>query len=196
MSLIKFFKNYNPVIIDIETSGFFPKDNTILEIALITLKEINKIFKIDKKVSYHIKTNRNKKLNFVNINFIKNQPFHGLNFNISEYNLFMNMFDFLKNEIAEKKKKKNILIGHNIYFDLSFLKEIMFFYKIKNEIIHDFIFFDTTTLGLIIYNETVLIKVLKKAKINTEGSKTHFALYDAIKTTELFCKIINNNTIK
>lgn len=191
MSLINFFKNYNPVIVDIETSGFFSKENTILELSLVTLKEFNNKFIIDKKINYHIKPNRNKILNIRNINYIKNQPFNEFKFNVSEYNLITNILIFLQNDINKKNKQKNILIGHNIYFDLSFLKEIMHFYKIKNNIIHEFIFFDTTTLGFIIYNETVLIKILRTARINIKNSNIHCALYDATKTAELFCKIIN-----
>ena len=183
-----FFNKYNIVIIDIETSGFYPEKNSLLEIALISIKNIDKKLKIDKKINYHINPNREKKLSFININYIKILPFFKLNLNISEYNMLVNILLYL-NKISNKKK--NILVGHNNNFNIFFLKKIINKYNLKIDSINNYLFLDTSNLSLIKYKETILIKALKKAKIKLEKDKYHSALYDALKTAELFCKIIN-----
>ena len=61
--------------------------------------------------------------------------------------------------------------------------------------IHSFTCMDTATLGGVIYGKTVLAKALKKAGIEFNKDEAHSAVYDAEKTAELFCKIVNENTL-
>jgi ribonuclease T len=61
-----------------------------------------------------------------------------------------------------------------------------------NSPFHSFTSFDTATLGGLIYGETVLVKICRAAGIAFNVNEAHSALYDAQKTTELFCKIIND----
>ncbi|HID00744.1 MAG TPA: ribonuclease T, partial [Piscirickettsiaceae bacterium] len=56
---------------------------------------------------------------------------------------------------------------------------------------HQFSTFDTVTLSGLIYGETVLAKAVKAAGIEWDQKQAHCALYDTLKTAELFCRIVN-----
>jgi DNA polymerase III, epsilon subunit and related 3''-5'' exonucleases len=49
------FRKYLPVVVDIETGGFDPNSNAILEIAITLIEEKNKIFLPGETHRYHIK---------------------------------------------------------------------------------------------------------------------------------------------
>ncbi|MED5560272.1 MAG: exonuclease domain-containing protein, partial [Pseudomonadota bacterium] len=63
--------------------------------------------------------------------------------------------------------------------------------KIKKNPLHPFSCFDTATLAGLAYGQTVLAKACEAANINFESERAHDALYDAKKTAELFCSIVN-----
>jgi ribonuclease T len=46
-------------------------------------------------------------------------------------------------------------------------------------------------LGGFFYNETVLARALRKARIPYNPLEAHGALYDALKTAELYCHLFN-----
>ena len=56
---------------------------------------------------------------------------------------------------------------------------------------HPFTCFDTATLGGLIYGQTVLAKAVKAAHISFDVNEAHSAIYDAEKTAELFCAMVN-----
>ena len=49
------FRKYLPVVVDIETGGFDPNSNAILEIAITLIEEKDKIFLPGETHRYHIK---------------------------------------------------------------------------------------------------------------------------------------------
>ena len=85
----------------------------------------------------------------------------------------------------------NIASIFSSWFDLNFLNAAINRTNIKNNPFHRFTCFDTATLSAIAYGETVLAQATKSANINFDTNKGHSALYDAKKTAELFCNIIN-----
>jgi len=189
--LKKRFNNLFPIIIDLETTGTNPNEDAILEIALITIKyKLNNIYP-NKIIHYHIDPFKILNFNKKSLDFNKIIPFHPFRYAISEHEALTNIFNFIKKEIALTKFKKSILIGHNIYFDLSFLNSAIKRNNIKKNPFHTFTYLDTSTLGLLIFKEHILYKILKKANIKSNSKDFHSALYDAMKTAELFCNIIN-----
>ncbi len=56
---------------------------------------------------------------------------------------------------------------------------------------HGFTCFDTATLSGLAYGQTVLAKACKSAQIEFNNDRAHSAIYDAEKTAELFCAIVN-----
>jgi len=60
---------------------------------------------------------------------------------------------------------------------------------------HQFSTLDTVSLSALYCGETVLAKAAVKSGIEWDNEQAHSALYDTEKTSELFCKIFNSNTL-
>ncbi|MBT4883522.1 MAG: ribonuclease T, partial [Glaciecola sp.] len=54
-----------------------------------------------------------------------------------------------------------------------------------------FVSFDTTSLAALTLGQTVLIKACEAAQIPFDQQQAHGALYDAQRTAELFCFMMN-----
>ena len=111
--------------------------------------------------------------------------------------LMLNSNSSFYNETIDKKIKQSncsraVLVGHNPTFDLSFLQAAVKRCKMfKQNPFHKFTTFDTACLGALLYKQTVLARACNAAKIPFDENQAHGALYDATKTAELFCKIVN-----
>ncbi|KXS52267.1 MAG: ribonuclease T, partial [Marinobacter sp. T13-3] len=62
---------------------------------------------------------------------------------------------------------------------------------IKRNPFHPFSTFDTATLAGLAYGHTVLAQACKIAGIPFSNKQAHSAAYDAEKTADLFCGIVN-----
>ena len=80
---------------------------------------------------------------------------------------------------------------NNAFFDLGFLYAASDRSKLKNPF-HQFSTIDTVSLSALVYGETVLAKAIAKAGIEFDNTQAHSALYDTVKTAELFCQIFNH----
>ncbi|MDX1633596.1 MAG: exonuclease domain-containing protein, partial [Marinobacter sp.] len=87
--------------------------------------------------------------------------------------------------------KRAILVGHNATFDHSFLFAAAERADIKRNPFHPFSTFDTATLAGLAYGHTVLAQACKLAGIPFSNKEAHSAAYDAEKTADLFCGIVN-----
>ncbi|HIG36712.1 MAG TPA: hypothetical protein EYQ12_03840, partial [Oceanospirillaceae bacterium] len=87
--------------------------------------------------------------------------------------------------------KRAILVGHNATFDLNFINAAAQRCHQKRNPFHPFSCFDTATLAGLAYGQTVLAKACAAADIRFSNEDAHSARYDAEKTAELFCTIVN-----
>ncbi len=187
------FRGFYPVVIDMETTGFNSKTNAILEICAINIDMFNGILKPNEIFHCHISPFKNSILLKKNLDFNNINPYNPLRFAISENKAIEDLFTFSFNSKKKYKCNKCVLVGHNASFDLSFLNSLIKRIKNNKNPFHTFTNFDTATLSALKYNQTVLAKATKIAKIKFNAKQSHSALYDAKKTAELFCKIINEN---
>jgi ribonuclease T len=74
---------------------------------------------------------------------------------------------------------------------LSFLNAVIERCDIKRSPFHPFSVFDTATLAGLAFGQTVLAKACRAAELEFSNSAAHSAAYDAEKTAELFCVIVN-----
>lgn len=185
-------RGYLPVVVDIETSGFNEKNNALLEICAI-------IIDLDEKGNYCQKS----------LHHFHIKPFDGaiieasaLKFNgiqvdnpfrqaVSEEQALNKIFNHIEKDLKHHDCNRAILVGHNAFFDLSFLKQATLRAKLKSPF-HQFSTIDTVSLSALCYGQTVLAKSIEKAGIDFDNNKAHSALYDTQKTAELFCQIFNN----
>ncbi|HEY4731910.1 MAG TPA: hypothetical protein VIH66_01540, partial [Gammaproteobacteria bacterium] len=56
---------------------------------------------------------------------------------------------------------------------------------------HPFSSFDTATLAGVVFGQTVLARAVQAAGIEWDSSEAHSAIYDAERTADLFCTIVN-----
>ena len=82
-------------------------------------------------------------------------------------------------------------MGQNSHFDHGFLNAASERNNLKRNPFHPFSSFDTATLSGLAYGQTVLARACEVADIEFDNNEAHSARYDAEKTAELFCKIVN-----
>ena len=188
------FRKFLPVVIDVETGGFDLHTDGLLEVACVFLNyQESKLVPTSEK-HYHILPFEGANLDPEALEFNGIDPFHPFRFAVSEADALNDLYAEITAQLKETGCQKAVLVGHNAWFDLSFIKAASDRAKIKMPL-HSFTSFDTATLGAVFYKHTVLAKVLEKANINYDHTKAHSALYDAQITSELFCKIVNNYEI-
>ena len=190
--LEKRFRGYLPVVIDVETAGFNPKKNALLEIAAVIV-ELNSEGNLvaTERYSAHVIPFKNSELDPAALKFTGIDPFHPFRMAIEEKAALELIFKPIKEAIKRNKCTKAILVGHNPAFDIAFVNAAAHRSQLKKNPFHPFSTFDTATLGGLAYQQTVLAKAAQAAGLHWESDKAHSALYDAEKTAELFCMIIN-----
>lgn len=192
----KRFRGFYPVIIDIETAGFDYKKNAVLELAAVTLTyDDEKKFIINNTYAYHIEPFAHAVIDVKALEFNKIDPHHPFRFAQPEEAVLKDLF---KNVQADKNIhhcNRAVMVAHNAAFDMGFLQAMIARSEIKKNPFHAFTTFDTATLAAAAYGQTVLAKAMEKAGISFDAKEAHSALYDAQKTAELFCKIINDHFI-
>jgi len=186
------FRGFLPVIVDVETGGFNADTDALLEIAAVTLDmDENGILHRHETFDFHI------------------DPFEGANIEQSALDftgidLESPERDALPEEIAIPELFKSIrraikahgctravMVAHNAHFDLGFVNAAAERTEVKRNPFHPFSCFDTATLSGLAFGQTVLAKTCQVASIEFSNSEAHSAAYDAEKTADLFCLIVN-----
>jgi ribonuclease T len=93
--------------------------------------------------------------------------------------------------MKELSCKRAILVGHNASFDLNFINEAANRCSLKRNPFHPFSCFDTATLCGLAYGHTVLAKAVDLAGFEWDVDQAHGAAYDAEKTADIFCDVVN-----
>lgn len=191
--LAKRFRGYLPVIVDIETSGFNPKKNALLEIAAVIVEfDENQNLVITERHSAHITPFKNAELDESALKFNGIDPYHPFRMAIEEHEALKLIFTPIHKALKRNHCNRAILVGHNPAFDITFLNAAIRRTQTKRSPFHPFSTFDTATLGGLVYRQTVLAKIIQCAGLEWDNSKAHSAIYDADKTAELFCLVVNH----
>ena len=190
------FRGFLPVVVDVETSGFDAKTNALIEIAVVTLKmDAEGIISPDQTIKANVLPFKGSKLDKGALKFIGvEDPTHPFRMAIQEKDALKKCFEPIKKQLKETDCTRAILVGHNAFFDLGFVKEASERTKVKSPF-HEFSTLDTVSLAGLVYGQTVLAKAMEYAEIEWDNSKAHSAEYDTIKTAELFCKIVNKTPL-
>lgn len=189
------FRGFLPVVIDIETAGFNPKTDAILEVAavFVAMDAQQKIFP-HRTIFFHIEPFEGAKFDVASLEFTGIDPYHPFRFAVNEKNAFSELFSEIWKEVNALECNRAVLVGHNPSFDLNFIKAAVNRHKLKTDPFHPFTTFDTATLGGVLFGQTVLAKAAEKAGIVFDAEEAHSAKYDAERTAELFCESVNRCT--
>ncbi|HAG71286.1 MAG TPA: ribonuclease T [Gammaproteobacteria bacterium] len=186
------FRTYLPVVIDVETGGFNSKTDAILEVAaVIPAMDENGILTIEQTFFHRVVPFEGANLEEAALKFTGIDPYHPLRIAKSEKEVIQNMFTMVKEALKAQHCKRAILVGHNAHFDHGFINAASERHNLKRNPFHPFSSFDTATLSGLVYGQTVLARACQVAGIDFDEKEAHSARYDAAKTAELFCEIVN-----
>jgi ribonuclease T len=186
------FRGYLPVVIDVETGGFNAATDALLEIAAVTLTmDEDGTLRPDETFDFHV------------------DPFEGANIEQSaldftgidlespdrpaepESMVMPDLMKAIRRAVRAHGCTRAVMVAHNAHFDLGFVNAAVARCNIKRNPFHPFSCFDTATLAGLACGQTVLAKACRVAGIEFSNSAAHSAGYDAEKTAELFCYIVN-----
>lgn len=186
------FRGYLPVIVDIETSGFDPRRNALLEIAaVIPEMDDNGRLRIIETHASHVNPFPGSRLEESALAFNKIDPFHPFRIALDEKDALAKIFSPIRAAVKRNGCTRAILVGHNPAFDIGFLNAAVERSGIKRNPFHPFSTFDTATLCGLVYGQTVLAKAAMVAGLGWDNQEAHSAIYDAEQTARLFCAIVN-----
>ena len=186
------FRKYLPVVVDLETGGFDAKKNAILEIAIQLIDEDNSKLILGDAHRYHINPFTGLIVDKDALEFLKLDLNHPLRIAVEEDYALKEAFKLIDKQRSKYDCSRAILVGHNAFFDHSFILEACLRNKIKKSPFHPFSLIDTVSLGVLATKQTVLARICKELDIVYENEEAHSAAYDAMITAQVFCKIINN----
>lgn len=189
------FRGYLPVVIDMETGGFNHHTDALLEVAAVFLRADDKYtLTRHKSVNWHINPFEGANLDPKSLEVNGINPDHPFRQQIAidERQAINEMFKLVRQEMKLNECTRAILVGHNAAFDLNFLNAAVERLKQKRNPFHPFSTFDTVTLSAMAYGQTVLARGCKMAGLGWDSEQAHSALYDAEKTADLFCRVVND----
>lgn len=185
------FRGFLPVVVDIETSGIDPSQHGLLEICIVLIQLNEKgLFVPSAHYFEHVLPFEGAVLDPESLKFNQIDPFQPLRFALDEKAALKQLFAPIQQALQASHCQRAVLVGHNAWFDLLFLKEAAKRTALKLPF-HAFTCFDTATLSGLAYGQTVLAKACQAAGIVFDVQEAHSAIYDAMKTAELFCTIVN-----
>lgn len=186
------FRGFLPVVVDVETGGFNPSTDALLELAAILLRRNDDgDLVLGERFRYLVKPFEGGRLEPASLQVTGIDPHHPLRPAISEDEAVRSLFREVRREVKAEGCKRAILVGHNSFFDLQFLNAAVERCGIKRNPFHPFSSFDTATLGGVAYGQTVLGRAVEAAGFEWDEDQAHSALYDAEMTARLFCEIVN-----
>lgn len=186
------FRGFLPVIVDVETGGFNCDTDALLEIAAVTVKmDDSGLLVRDKTIDFHLEPFEGSNIEQSALDFT------GIDLQSPDRDAYPEdiaineVFQLVRKAVKDQGCNRAVLVGHNAHFDLGFVNAAAERVEVKRNPFHPFSCFDTATLSGLAFGQTVLAKACQIAKIEFSNKAAHSAAYDAEKTADLFCIIVN-----
>ena len=185
------FRKFLPVVVDLETGGFDAVKNPILEIAIQLIDFEDDKLTLGQLHRHHIKPFEGLEINQDSIDFLNLDLNHPLRVAVDEKVALLDLFKIINKHKNLYECSRAILVGHNAFFDHSFLLAACQRHGIKKFPFHPLSLIDTVSLGVLATQQTVLARICKELEIDYDNDQAHSAAYDAKVTAEVFCRIVN-----
>jgi ribonuclease T len=186
------FRGFLPVVIDVECGGFNCHTDAILQIAAVILgfNAQGQLVR-EQTHNYHVVPYPGLKLEEAALKFTGIDPFHPFRIAHPEPEVFRDMFQHIRTKMKAEECKRAILVGHNAHFDHGFVRAAAERHNLKRNPFHPFSSLDTASMSALCFGQTVLARACDAAGLGFEPDEAHSARYDAEKTADLFCFMIN-----
>ncbi len=190
--LLDRFRGYMPVVVDVESGGFNSQRDALLEIAAVPITlNAQGLFEPMPVISTHVTPFPGANIDPRSLEVTGIDVENPLRGALDEREALEHIFKPVRAALKAHGCKRAILVGHNAHFDLNFLNEAIRRTGNKKSPFHPFSVFDTVTLAGVCLGQTVLAKALWAAGMEWHAAEAHSAVYDAQKTAELFCLLLN-----
>lgn len=192
LSLSTRFRGFLPVVVDVETGGFNAREHALLEIAAVTLEmdpdgDLHRMETVSAEIIPHPDTS----VEQASLDFTGIDPADPERQAMAEKEALNHVFRAVRRQVREQDCTRAVIVAHNAHFDLGFINAAVARSGIKRNPFHPFSCFDTATLAGLAYGQTVLARACEAAAIPFSSRAAHSARYDAERTAELFCTIVN-----
>lgn len=186
------FRGFLPVVVDVETGGFNSQTDALLEVAAVILgiDEHGKLFRRETSFA-HVTPFPGANIEKAALEVTGIRIDSPLRLAMAEKDALDHVFRAVRRAVSENGCTRAILVGHNAHFDLGFINAAVARTGYKRNPFHPFSVFDTATLAGAALGQTVLARALQASKLGYEAESAHSAIYDAEKTADLFCLIVN-----
>src|SRR5215469_7981028 len=186
------FRGFLPVVVDVETGGFNPQTDALLEIAGVMI-EMDEAGRLNRGPThaFHVQPFEGANIEPAALAVTGIDPHHPLRPALPEREALRRLFREVRTGLDKYGCNRAVLVGHNSFFDLNFLNAAVERSGAKRNPFHPFSSFDTATLGGVAVGQTVLARAVEALGLPWDASAAHSASYDAEKTADLFCEIVN-----
>ncbi|GIX30094.1 MAG: ribonuclease T [Porticoccaceae bacterium] len=186
------FRGFLPVVVDVETGGFDAARHALLEAAAVLLDmddegRLRRGATVAVAVAPHPATVvEPAALTFTGID--PGDPERGA---LPESEALQTLFRPIRQAVRAAGCSRAVVVGHNAHFDLAFLNAAAARSGVKRNPFHPFSCLDTATLAALAFGHTVLARACERAGIPFDPAAAHRAAYDAERTADLFCLVVN-----
>lgn len=186
------FRGFLPVVVDLETGGFDCNRHALLEIAAVPVTMDGEGWlRPGDMVSTHVEPFPGAELDPRSMEVTGIDVDHPFRFAVPEREALDQVFRPVRQAVRNAGCQRAILVGHNAHFDLGFINAAVARTGHKRNPFHPFSVFDTVTLAGLAYGQTVLSRAVEASGTPWNADEAHSAVYDATRTAELFCRIVN-----
>jgi ribonuclease T len=186
------FRGFMPVVVDVETGGFNAEGDALLEVAacIIRMDDFGRL-RVAETIDVNVEPFDGANIDPKSLEITGIQVDNPLRGALPEVDALRKIFQPIRQEVRATGCQRAILVGHNAFFDLSFMNAAIARTQYKRSPFHPFSCFDTATLAGLAFGQTVLSRSVQAAGLDWDESEAHSAVYDTEKTAALFCAIVN-----
>jgi len=186
------FRGFLPVVVDVETGGFNAQTDALLEIAacIVRMDDFGRLF-VAETVGVNVDPFEGANIDPRSLEITGIKVDSKLRLAVPEQEALRRISQPVRKEVKATGCQRAILVGHNAFFDLSFLNAAIARTDFKRSPFHPFSSFDTVSLAGLAFGQTVLSRAVQAAGLEWNESHAHSAIYDAERTAALFCSIVN-----
>lgn len=186
------FRGFLPVAVDVETGGLHPETDALLEIAAVLFR-MNAEGGLEpcEPLSLAVRPFEGARLDPASLKLIGIDPHDPQRDAVPEREALEAVFQAVRRAVREHHCQRAVLLGHNAAFDLAVVNAASDRCRLKRNPFHPFSTLDTVSLGAVTYGHTVLSRIAQQAGLGWDDQQAHRARYDAYKTAEVFCAVVN-----